>query len=148
MKALSVWQPWASLQVEGLMDLETRPWRTAHLGPLLIHASRHGNAADVRDARLVGEHRLIGSPAAQLEVQRICDGPLPRGVLLGVVDVVDYSLARLCRSPWVTGEGPRDWCWVLGNARRFAEPIPWRGQPSLFDVPDHVVSDAIARAHA
>jgi hypothetical protein len=36
--ALSVRQPWAWLIVNGLKDIENRPRRTLHRGPLLIHA--------------------------------------------------------------------------------------------------------------
>lgn len=40
MKALSVRQPWAYLIVQGIKDIENRPWTTSYRGPLLIHASR------------------------------------------------------------------------------------------------------------
>lgn len=39
MKALSLWQPWASVVVVGSKRMETRPWATKYRGPLLIHAA-------------------------------------------------------------------------------------------------------------
>ena len=39
MKTLSVRQPWASLLVSGLKDIENRTWAPNHKGRILIHAS-------------------------------------------------------------------------------------------------------------
>lgn len=36
MKALSLWQPWATLVAIGQKRVETRSWRTSYRGPLLI----------------------------------------------------------------------------------------------------------------
>lgn len=44
MKALSLWQPWASLLVSGHKRVETRGWPLRHRGPLLIHAARYWSA--------------------------------------------------------------------------------------------------------
>ena len=41
MKALSLWQPWASLIALGVKTIETRSWSTTYRGPLLIHAGQH-----------------------------------------------------------------------------------------------------------
>lgn len=39
MKTLSVRQPWASLLVSGLKDIENRTWAPNYKGRILIHAS-------------------------------------------------------------------------------------------------------------
>ena len=39
MKALTIWQPWASLLVSGQKKYETRSWATAYRGPIAIHAA-------------------------------------------------------------------------------------------------------------
>jgi hypothetical protein len=39
MKALSLWQPWASLIALGEKRIETREWSTKHRGYLAIHAT-------------------------------------------------------------------------------------------------------------
>lgn len=38
MKAITLWQPWASLVAVGVKTIETRSWSTSHRGPLAIHA--------------------------------------------------------------------------------------------------------------
>lgn len=39
MKALTLWQPWASLVALGVKTIETRSWLTKYRGPLAIHAA-------------------------------------------------------------------------------------------------------------
>jgi activating signal cointegrator 1 len=41
MKALSLWQPWASLIYDGRKTIETRHWEMLYRGPLAIHAAKH-----------------------------------------------------------------------------------------------------------
>lgn len=39
MKAITIWQPWASLIALGVKTIETRSWSTDYRGPLAIHAA-------------------------------------------------------------------------------------------------------------
>ena len=39
MKALTIWQPWASLIAGGAKQYETRSWATQYRGPIAIHAA-------------------------------------------------------------------------------------------------------------
>lgn len=39
MKALTIWQPWASLLACGAKQYETRSWATSYRGPIAIHAA-------------------------------------------------------------------------------------------------------------
>ena len=40
MKALTIWQPWASLLASGRKKYETRSWATSYRGPIAIHAAK------------------------------------------------------------------------------------------------------------
>lgn len=40
MKAITIWQPWASLLVSGRKRYETRSWATPYRGPIAIHAAK------------------------------------------------------------------------------------------------------------
>lgn len=44
-KVLTVKQPWASLIVHGIKDIENRSWRTNFRGRVLIHSSAKGDIA-------------------------------------------------------------------------------------------------------
>ncbi len=39
MKAITIWQPWASLLAYGGKQFETRSWATSYRGPIAIHAA-------------------------------------------------------------------------------------------------------------
>lgn len=39
MKAITIWQPWASLMACGAKQFETRGWATSYRGPIAIHAA-------------------------------------------------------------------------------------------------------------
>lgn len=39
-KAITLWQPWATLVAIGAKQFETRSWMTHHRGPLVIHAAK------------------------------------------------------------------------------------------------------------
>lgn len=41
MKALTLWQPWASLWAHQLKINETRSWATTYSGPLAVHAAKN-----------------------------------------------------------------------------------------------------------
>lgn len=40
MKAITIWQPWASAIAHGLKGIETRSWGTKYRGLLAIHAAK------------------------------------------------------------------------------------------------------------
>jgi hypothetical protein len=42
-KALTLWQPWATLVAIGAKHIETRSWPTQYRGPIAIHAAKHFN---------------------------------------------------------------------------------------------------------
>lgn len=106
MKALSVRQPWASLIASGKKTIEIRSRRTSHRGPLLICASKHGNAGD----------------------------GLPRAVAICIVRVIDcrpLSPSEDERAAHFRGR-ESDFAWVLDEATP-VEPFPIRGQLGVFE---------------
>lgn len=130
MKAISIWQPWASLIADGHKRFETRSWATQYRGPLLI-------CSGLRIPRL---HELDD------RVRALVNGNcLPLGM---AVCVVDLEFCWPVTDPFVMGLTPHDsiefalgdyspgrFAWNLQNVRRFKEPWPVRGRQGLFDVP-------------
>jgi hypothetical protein len=118
---MSIHQPWATAIVLGLKDVENRTWSTRYRGPLLIHASRRYDRE--------GEERMRSMHPDAWEA--ICsaypDGP-PRGAIVGratLVNVVEDS-----NSPWAE-RGQMHW--LLADAQRFDDPIPFKGRLGLFE---------------
>src|SRR5579884_2404480 len=88
MKALSLFQPWASLVILGAKRYETRGWQTLYRGPLVIHACR----------RFPEELRGL---CGREPFRRVFRGAgfaswfdLPLGALLGTVELTDCRLAE------------------------------------------------------
>ena len=49
MKAISFWQPWASLMAEGAKKIETRKWRTHYRGDIVICAAKRENKKELNN---------------------------------------------------------------------------------------------------
>jgi ASCH domain len=85
--------------VSGYKDIENRSWRTAHRGPLLVHASR--SKPDYTSDMI---ERMYGV--------RLPD-EVETGGIIGLVDVVDC--VKRHSSKW---KFRGTWGWVLENPRR------------------------------
>jgi len=106
---LTVRQPWASLIVAGIKDVENRSWRTNYRGRLGIHA---GNGID---------HDALDMYGHFFHKQLI------HGALIGSVTVVDCISTS--RSKWAE---PGKWHWVLSDPRSLARPRPMSGRLGLW----------------
>lgn len=122
---LSVRQPWPFAIFHGGKDVENRPRRSHHRGPLLIHSSASITREEAEDFRdFINDRGLRGSWCAGRNAME-----LPTGVILGVVDMVDCVEAS--DSPWFMGK----FGYVLANPRPFATPIAAKGALGFWRVP-------------
>lgn len=117
---ISVRQPWASLIVCGLKNVELRTWATDYKGVLYIHA-----------AKKMDEHAL----------RRFMIEAPPRGCLIGTVELVEVEKLTVSRwhelaaqhldnGPYASGM----YAWHLAKPRQMAEAIPYSGVRGLFPV--------------
>jgi hypothetical protein len=158
MKALSLWQPWASLMAFGFKRIETRGWPTSYRGPLLICSAKHWTEEEKDDAvtlsRVFGGLRFDGPPAGTpCGIVYDRDGKpsfFPLGCALVVVDLVDCRPA-LALEPEISEEercagfyGPNRFGWVTANPRRLVTYPYIKGKQGLFDVDDQVVAEWLA----
>jgi hypothetical protein len=149
MKALTICQPYAHLIVTPQAELpgdevqkrvENRRWRCNHRGPLLIHAGmsrKWVEPADERYKMTFGAILGVCDIVACLTYVDITD----RFGLVGKRAMANQNQ----RWPWLETHphvvGP--WCFVLDNIRRFREPIPYKGQQGLFNIPEDVINQAM-----
>lgn len=124
MKVLSVRQPWAHALLHLGKDVENRSWSTQHRGPLAIHASTRPDPAGVHWARATG---LVDVDT------------LPRGVILGVVNVCD--VVREHPSPWAN---PDVYHWTISDPVPLLTPIPWRGVLKVMNLPEDITTRIVA----
>ena len=125
MIAITVKQPWASLIVHGIKDIDNRNWRTNFRGRVLIHAAcSHGRKfSDLTDAQMKAAFGTIA--------KETMFGNLPFGAIIGSVEIVDCVLNH--SSIWAD---KRVYNWVLANPILYENPIEnVKGKLSFWDYP-------------
>jgi hypothetical protein len=152
MKAISLWQPWASLWLSPRKVHETRPrrWPVRRGQWLAVHATKSLEPGD-----------LMLDAICEEEFGRAWQTTLPRGALIGAVLVEGvYRTEDVVRT--------MGWDAIVGTRRQYpddlacgdfhsgrfaikrgaysvlAKPVPWRGQQVLFDVPDDIFGEVLA----
>lgn len=138
MKAISLWQPWASLVAFGEKQYETRSWETKHRGLLAIHAAKR---FDAMQEQLCGDEPFKQALAAHGLSSKF----LPSGAIVCVVKLIEIVptgqvLSSLSKKELAFGNyGPARFAWKLELVKRFTQPIPMAGRQSLFDVADDLL---------
>ncbi len=155
-KAISLWQPWASLMVTKIPSMfhggepvewqppktvETRSWPTPHRGTLVIHAAKY-KGPKVGDIFENGTVRLL---LKKMGFEQ--DGSdLPRGALLGTVHVISCKATDppldLSAYDTILGDyspGRFGWFTWAKRAVEFPKPIPWRGRQGMWKIPADVL---------
>lgn len=148
MKAISLWQPWASLWACGRKQFETRHWATSHRGRLLVHAAQKICSEDIsEELREICEDEFGGHWAIDL----------PRGALIAgcflvnCIPTAGVNVRGGERFPALTIDAeeraqgdftPGRFAWESQNMQLLDRPIPWRGRQGLFDVPDYIITGA------
>ena len=134
-RALTIWQPWASLMCLGIKRIETRGWATRYRGPLVIHAAKRM----VQDPRL--EDLLV------IRGIRLAD--LPTGALLGLCDLVDCRLMTPHVIDHLRQNDPHEYLcgdyqpgrymWLTQNMRPLKEPVAIKGRQGLWKVKHDII---------
>lgn len=139
MKAITIWQPYASLIERKLKRYETRSWRTSYRGPLLIHSGQ-------RPMRWILKHSAEPSLDVAIEtfgIDQLLE--LPTGRAICVVDLVDciemtpefiaaQNETELAVGDWAPGR----YAWKLANPRS-VERIELIGKQGLWNVENALI---------
>lgn len=147
MKALSLWQPHASLVVSGIKPYETRTWpapRSIVGQRIWIHAAK----AD-KDLIEIAEYYAdwkAGAPKesgmhAYLEAMESMGfgsfRDLPRGCIVGSAVLESSARAETLIDPGPFGGfSAGRFAWRMTDPVKLAEPIPFRGMQGFFTGPD------------
>ncbi len=116
MKAISIKQPWASLIIEGIKDIENRNWFTNYRGRLYIHT---GKRVDVQGAEFLS--RLHPKYKTLID-----DSMKIVGGIIGYVNLIDCVTRH--ESEWFHGR----YGFVMSAPKKI-EFRPLRGKLSVFD---------------
>ena len=142
MKALPLWQPWATLVAVGAKRVETRGYPPHRLGlrygqRIAIHATKRETELWLCEYEWFSE--CLPCPAEHLPLGAL----IATCVLDRAREITAESAAHLeRRNPREFAFGhyaPGRWAWVLRDVVALPEPIPFRGSQGAFDVPDAIV---------
>lgn len=134
MKAISLWEPWATFIRLKFKKNETRPWYTHYRGDLLICAAKAGlSKHDLNDYMRFFEDCFkkfhLGIP---LEIS-----DLHFGQAVAVVELVDCvktdGFAITALESYMGNYAPDRYAWKFDNIRPI-EPFPVKGKQGFFDV--------------
>ena len=121
MKAITIKQPWASLIVDGVKDIENRTWPTNYRGLVLVHA---GSAKQYPFTRILTPYQ-IEEADGKLDYKQPFDVLFPKGAIIGTVNIVDcvtnHPSIWAERVKWQ--EEKQIYNWILSNPVRFDKPI-------------------------
>lgn len=146
MKAISLWQPWASLIAIGAKPFETRDWAPPKslIGQrIAIHAAKKPVAPIARTL----DDETHASISRALGVAWLPDAKLPLGaivctaVLTEVAQVDDRECFQFPSSPDVFSfpdafgnYSSGRWIWRFERVRPIEHPIPIRGSQGFFEI--------------
>lgn len=126
MKAITVYQPYAYAIIAGLKQYETRPRKTHIRGRVAVHAGRLDEVHATK--------HLSGNDFWALMAEIGGKTDLPRGAVLGTVEIVDCVpveeiIHTLSERERLLGDySPGRFAWVLRNPVAFSTPIPAKGK--------------------
>lgn len=164
MRAISLWQPWASAVALGSKTIETRHWPTDYRGPLAIHAAKRRVRSELIHYgsywNWQGALRGLGISFGGLQLEDV----LPFGAIIATCILSDcrptdsftvgeldtLRLPTIGTSPelygWTERQmgnfSPGRYGWVLTDIKPLAEPIPFVGHQGFFSVPDPLIQTA------
>ncbi|PNE59704.1 hypothetical protein A8H39_00725 [Paraburkholderia fungorum] len=153
MKAISIWQPHATLLLLGPKRYETRGWtvpRTLLGKRVAIHAAKaDGGLIEIVQYILARKDGIAADEAMDAYVAAIVGagyrtcGEMPRGCIIGSVILCESLAAE--RAEDHNGFGyfsAGRFAWRVSDSKVLAKPVPFRGMQGFFDVPDELMAEA------
>jgi len=133
LKAITLWQPWASLIAVGAKKIETRSWATKYRGPLAIHASMKAVEKPLYiDPRLV---RLLQEAGYKKPTD------LPTGCILATcnltecLEMTEENIVEVPELEKVFGDfEPGRYMWILEDVKKLDKPIPAKGKQRIWEI--------------
>lgn len=131
MRAITLWQPWATLVAIGAKEYETRSWKTSYRGPLAIHA-----ALTTKHINLARQNESMQT--ALLDAGYLITEQIPFGAVIAVVELVDCFPVeqiwhQLSEEEADFGDyGAGRYAWELRLIREVKPYVPVRGRQGIW----------------
>lgn len=148
MKALTLWQPWASAIPLGLKSIETRSWSTRYRGLLAIHASSRVSHLPRRARTLFGNFKVERDGSGLLLRGGRLAWPyrMPLGAVVAIVSLQDCVPVEAVRNTISEVEhafgdySDRRYAWLFRNVLPIPDPIECNGRQGLWTLPQEVLT--------
>ena len=135
-RAITIWQPWASLIIGGFKHFETRSWTTSYRGWLAIHAAKRW---EPEQKRFIEHNEFVQQALSAIGYHQPND--LPRGAIIGKAylsrvittdgqDILSLGQHELSLGDWSPGRFA--WCLNSRYPIRFNEPVTVLGRQGLW----------------
>lgn len=134
LKAVSLWEPWATVMALELKRNETRSWPTAYRGPLAICSSKR-----TLDQDGLAVARENGIPVTALKfgfvlcVVELFGCAKSEDFLYGMLDLSEQELAL---GDYTYGR----WIWRTKNCLRLKTPVPVVGHQGFWTLPPETLA--------
>lgn len=140
MKALSIFQPWATLIANGYLSFTTSSRKARYRGPIAIHAHATEAPPGVYfDANITKSLVRCGYRAFSAPTIREHQ-PLPHGFVIATAtlsDVIPWTEASASQKKEYERFGSirkGRYLWILTSPIPLKSPHPVRGKPAVFDI--------------
>lgn len=134
MKAISLWQPWASAMMRGAKRYETRSWSTEYRGDLVICSAKRKPSLEECGDKETYDVAMREPYGCALCVVNLFDC---RGVEW-VVSNIGLSHAERELGDYTPGVGR--YAWLTRNLRPLKKPVPVFGRQQLWNLPPEIVT--------
>lgn len=137
MKAISLWQPWASLMAVGAKKIETRHWTTSYRGLVAIHAAKRFQSSE---KALLGQKVFHDALADHYEIKnQSLDLPLGCFVAVGRLHRVLSTTTHAAAIPpesgnefWFGNYLPDRYMWIFDEIWKLRTPVYATGQQGFW----------------
>ena len=159
MKAITLWQPWASLLACGAKQYETRSWATNYRGPIAIHAAitrKYYCTAGYQDIMIEAAHDKRWQEYL-MQCADTEEHEIPFGAVIATAELVechriqkDPKTHRFCgygndgrvtklpiflpKNEYLFGDWtPGRFAWEFANMKILVRPVPAKGKQGLWE---------------
>lgn len=129
-KAITLWEPWATLMAYGLKEIETRSWYTKHRGPLAIHAAKRWHD----DQEFTIRRRDYADLLAVVDLVGCWQTEALKPRLMAAGKSAELAFGNYA---------PQRYGFYCQNVRRLKKPLALKGAQGLFwwNVPDGLAKE-------
>lgn len=146
-KAITIWQPWATAIALGFKHFETRGWATNYRGPIAIHsAAKKLTASEIEcfneglleDTYIYKKDGVYYLSRNEESHELVLSKVLAIAVLTDCIPITEefkrtLSEEELSFGDYSTG-GKQRYAWQLENVQELTNPIDAKGQQGLWNI--------------